>query len=93
MKDKELLKDAEPMTRAILKAMRNQIHLADLKQETIAELMNTSPSHISERLNSKLELKVSWIFSFCLKFRIKPSSIFDPELLDREFENLLRKPD
>jgi hypothetical protein len=93
MKDKDLLKDAEPLIRAILKDLRNQIHLADLKQETIAELMQTSPSHISERLNSKLDLRLSWLLSLCIKSKIKPSSVFDIERLDREFENLLKKAD
>lgn len=90
MKDKELLKDAEPLIRAILRDLRTQIHRAEIKQETIAEMMQTTPSHISERLNSKIDLRLSWLLSFCVKFRIKPSSVFDIERLDREFENLLK---
>ncbi len=93
MKDNDVFKDAEPLLKVFLKDLRNQIHLADLKQETIAEMMQTTPGHISERLNSKLDMRLSWLLSFCIKFKIKPSSVFNMEKLDREFENLLKKAD
>lgn len=91
MKKKEFLKIAQPLNDVFLKGLRRSLRFNEVKQETIAEMMQTSAGHISERMNAHLDIDVRWLCALSLKLEIPPSQLIDLKALDAEYMKIVER--